>query len=144
MQLEAGELDGEDVVRLGVHHRLDDRQADVAAGDRAQAPGAQHRLEHLHGRGLAVGAGDGQPRRRVLRVAQPPGQLDLAPDRDAARGRLREQRRGRRPAGRGDDEVDVVGQVAVEPGPSRTVAPRLSSRVGLLGAGRRPRTRRAR
>ena len=66
VQLEAGELDGQDVVRLGVHHRLDDRQADVAARDRAQACRPQHRLEHLHRRGLAVGAGHGQPGCRVL------------------------------------------------------------------------------
>ena len=84
VQLEAGELHRQDVVRRGVHHRLDDGQPDVAAGDRPQAAGAQHRLEHLHRRGLAVGAGDGQPRRWVLGVAQPPGQLDLAPDRDSS------------------------------------------------------------
>ena len=111
VQLEAGELDRQDVVRRGVHHRLDDGQADVAAGDRPQAAGAQHRLEHLHGRGLAVRAGDGQPRRRVLGVAQPPGQLDLAPDRDASLDRLGQQRRRGRPAGRGHHEVDLVGQL---------------------------------
>ena len=93
MQLEAGELDGQHVVRLGVHHRLHDRQADVAAGHGPQAGGAQHRLEHLHGRGLAVGAGDGQPRRGLGRVPEPPGQLHLAPDRDAASCRLGEQGR---------------------------------------------------
>ena len=58
VQLEAGQLDREHVVRLGVHHRLDDRQPDVADGGAAQPGGAQDRVEHLHGRGLAVGAGD--------------------------------------------------------------------------------------
>jgi hypothetical protein len=99
VELEAGELDGEHVVGLGVHDRLDDRQADVAHRRGPEAGREQDRLQHLDGRGLAVGAGDGQPRCRVLGVAQPPGELDLAPDRDTPLGRLREQRRGRLPPG---------------------------------------------
>ena len=107
VELEAGELDGQHVVGLGVHHGLDDRQADVADRGSAEPGREQDRGQHLHGRGLAVGAGDRQPRSGVLGVAQPPGELDLPPDRDAAPGRLREERRGRLPPRRGDHEVDV-------------------------------------
>ena len=110
VELEGGELDGEDVVGLGVHHGLDDRQADVADGDGPQASRTQDVVEHLHGRGLAVGAGDRQPGGGIVGVAQPPGELDLSPDRDPALARLREQRRRRSPTGRGDHDVDVVGQ----------------------------------
>ena len=55
-------------------------------------------VEHLHRGGLAVGAGDREPAAGSRRssVAQPPGELDLAPDRDAARrAACGEQRRGR-------------------------------------------------
>ena len=98
MQLEAGQLDREDVVRLGVHHRLDEREADVAGGDAAQPGRTQDRVQHPHRGGLAVGAGDREPGRVVLGVAEPPGQLDLAPDRYAARPGLREERRVGAPA----------------------------------------------
>ena len=69
---------------------------------------AQDRREHLHGRRLAVGAGDGEPRRGAVRAAQPPGELDLAPDRDAGRRGRGEQRLVGPPAGRGDDELGAV------------------------------------
>lgn len=85
VQLEAGQLDGEDVVGLGVHDRLEDRGADVADRRGAQPGRGEDRGQHLHGRGLAVGAGDGEPRRGALAWPQPPGQLDLAPHRDPRR-----------------------------------------------------------
>ncbi|MPM47985.1 hypothetical protein SDC9_94706 [bioreactor metagenome] len=110
VQLEAGQFDGEGVVRLGVEHGLHHRLADVAAGDGAQAGGLQHRLEHLGGGRLAVGAGDGQPGRGVLRVLESPGELHLAVDRHPAQRRSGQQRGARLPAGGGDDEVDVLGQ----------------------------------
>ncbi len=106
VQLEARQLDRDHVVRLGVHDGLRQRQADVAGGDAAQPGRAEDRVQHLHGRGLAVGAGDAQPRGRVLGVAQPPRQLHLAPHRDSALPRLHQQRRvgaearATRPAGR--------------------------------------------
>ena len=108
VQLEAGQLDGVHVVGLGVHHGLDDGQTDVAARDAAATVRLEHGVEHLHGRGLAVGAGEAQPLPRVLRVAQPPGQLDLAPDRDPPGVRRRQGRRRRGHARRGDEEVHVV------------------------------------
>ena len=43
--------------------------------------------------------------------AQPPGELDVAPDRDAAPRGRRQQRLLRSPAGRGDDELDTVRQL---------------------------------
>ena len=139
VQLEAGQLDGEDVVRLGVHHRLDDRQADVADGDAAQPRGAQDRVEHLHGRGLAVGAGDAQPRASAWsRVAQPPGQLDLAPDRDAAGAGLRQQRGGRAASpARSPATSTSSGSVAVAPAPEPDVGAEHLEQLGLLGR-RRP------
>ena len=97
-------------------HRLDDRAADVAGRHAAQPGRAQDRVEHLDGRGLAVGAGDREPGRGRGRVAQPPGQLDLAPDRDAALRRLHEQRCARPPAGRDHDRSASSGSASVEPG----------------------------
>ena len=145
VQLEAGELHGQHVVGRGVHHGLEHRHPDVADGLAAQPGGAQDRVEHLHGGGLAVGAGDGQPRRVVLGVAQPPGQLDLAPHRDAARAGLGEQRRARAPAGRGDDEVDVVGQGGGGAGPEAHRGTEHLEELGaLLAIGVAAATRRAR
>ena len=128
VQLEARQLDGDDVVGLGVHDRLEHRGADVAGAAGSQPGGAQDRGQHLHGRRLAVGAGDGEPGRGALARAQPPGQLDLAPDRDAGRGRGREQRLVRAPARRGDDEVDGApsGRAATASGPKVRWAPRMS------------------
>ena len=96
VQLEAGQLDGEHVVRLGVHHRLDDRQPDVADGDAAQAGGPQDRVEHLHGRGLAVGAGHAQPRACRGRGSRSRQASSTSPQTGMPRARrLGEQRRGR-------------------------------------------------
>jgi hypothetical protein len=98
VQLVAGQLDRDHVVRLGVHHGFQQRQPDVACGNCPVAGRGQDRGQHLHRGGLAVGAGDAQPGRRVGGIAQPPGQLDLAPDRDAPLDGGREQRRVRRDA----------------------------------------------
>ena len=134
VQLEAGELDREHVVRLGVHDRLDDRQADVADRDAAQAGGAQDRVEHLHGGGLAVGAGDAQPRGGVVRVAQPPGQLDLAPDRDArARAPGRAAARSASSPGEVTSRSTSSGRVAVAPGAEADVGAEDLEQLGLLG-----------
>ncbi len=132
VQLEAGQLDGVDRVGLGVHHRLDDRQADVAARHRGEPGGLEDRVEHLHGRGLAVGAGHAQPGTRVLRVAQPPGQLDLAPHGYAAPAGLDQQRCGRRHARGGDEHVDVVGQPGGLPRPDPDRGAEDLQEVGLL------------
>ena len=43
-------------------------------------------------------------------AAQPPGQLDVAPDRDARLGGGREERLVGLPAGGGDDELGALGQ----------------------------------
>jgi hypothetical protein len=113
VQLEAGELDGEDVVRRRVHDRLDERQADVARGHAPQPGRAEDLVEHLHRGGLAVGAGHGEPRHRSAvgpGVAQPPGELDLAPHRDAALAGLGDQRRRRLPARRDDQQLRTVRQ----------------------------------
>ena len=139
VELEAGQLHREHVVRRGVHHRLDDREADVADRDAAQPGRPQDRVEHLHGGGLAVGAGDREPRRGVLGVAQPPGQLDLAPDRDAAGAGLDEQRaRSASSPGETTSRSASSGSSAVEPAPSRMSAPRTpsSSAFSSLPSGR--------
>ena len=127
VQLEAGQLDREHVVGHRVHDRLDERQPDVAGRHAAQPRRAQDRVEHLDRRGLAVGAGDGEPGRVVVGVAKPPGQLDLAPDRYAAVAGLREQRRVGRQPGEVTSRSTSSGSVAVTPAPSRTVAPSTSS-----------------
>ena len=116
VELEAGELDRQHVVRRRVHHRLHDREPDVAGGLAAQAGGAEDPVEHLNGRGLAVGAGDAEPGGVVVGVAQPPRQLDLSPDGNAALPRLHQDRRVRSEAGRHDEQVDVVGQRGGRPG----------------------------
>ncbi|BCK71853.1 hypothetical protein Srufu_058060 [Streptomyces libani subsp. rufus] len=114
MQLVAGELDGEDVVRgLAVlalpQDDIDDRRTDVADGQGAQSLGGQDRGQHPHGGGLAVGAGDPEPGRGA-RAPQPPGDLHIADDVDARRSGRREQRAVRLPAGRGDDEFGALGE----------------------------------
>ncbi len=114
VQLVAGELDGEHVVGLLGEHRVQHRDADVADGGGAPARGGQDRGEHLDRGGLAVGAGDRQPGGRFagggVRPAQPPGQLDVAPDLQAGPLGGLEQRAARRPAGRGDDQPGALGQ----------------------------------
>ena len=124
VQLEARQLDGDDVVGLRVHDRLEHRGADVAGAAGPQPGRPQDRGEHLHGGRLAVGAGHGQPRRRPLTRPQPPRELHLAPHRDAGRGRGGQQRLVGPPPGRGDDEVEGgVGKgghgirPVAEPGP---------------------------
>ena len=106
VQLEAGELDGDDVVGgrpvvLDGGDDLDQRAPDVPGGDGAAAVGQQDRLEHGDRRRLAVGAGDRQPRRgRAVgaRHPQPPGELRLADDLDAAARGVHQQRCVRAPA----------------------------------------------
>ena len=51
----------------------------------------------------------------MVGIAQPPGELDLAPDRDAPRRGLGQERRRRLPARRGDENVNVVGLRNVAP-----------------------------
>jgi hypothetical protein len=83
VELEARELHRVHVVRHVVGHRLEDRSPDVAHSRGFVSGGEQDRLEHLRGRRLAVGAGDGQPRYDPIRVLEPPRQLDVAPHGDA-------------------------------------------------------------
>nr|BFE88910.1 hypothetical protein GCM10020093_115110 [Planobispora longispora] len=106
VQLEAGQLHGQDVVRPG--DGLHDRDAHVADRERLAPGRRQHRGEHPHRGGLAVGAGQRQPRRRVPGT-QPPGQLDLADHLDPGPGRGDQQRVVRRPAG-GDGRRGALGQ----------------------------------
>ena len=64
--------------------------------------GRQHGVQHRRRRGLAVGAGHHQPaswRAVVARRVQPPGQLDVAPDRYACRRRRGQHRSRRRKPG---------------------------------------------
>ena len=105
VQLEGGELDGEDVEALRVQRRLDDGQPDVAAGDGAQPRRTQDRLEHRDHGGLAVGAGDAEPGGAVGRL-HAARQLDLAPHGDPGVGGGEEQGLVEAPARGGDDEVE--------------------------------------
>jgi hypothetical protein len=112
VELVAGEFDREDVVLLLAEDRVEQGDADVADGRRAQARRLQDGGEHLDGRGLAVGAGDREPGRRfpAVQFPQPPGEFDVAPDRNAGSGGRCEQRLVRLPAGRGHDEVGAFRQ----------------------------------
>jgi hypothetical protein len=71
--------------------------------------GLEHRREHAHGGGLAVGAGQAQPRRTSGR-AQPPRELDVTPDRDARIAGGPDERMVRREARGDDDEVHADRQ----------------------------------
>ena len=97
-QLRRTDLDG-DHVELVVHHDVDQGVPDVAGRDGAVAGRAQHRLEHQRRGRLAVRAGDAQPGRGAVGVAQAPGQLQLAPHRDPALERLDDHGRGRPQSG---------------------------------------------
>jgi hypothetical protein len=122
-QLEAAQLDGEHVVALLAGHHRHQRQPDVARRDRAASVGEQHGLQHP-GRGrLAVRPGDDQPAGRPG-PPHPPGQLDLAPHRDAEPRRVLQQEGGRPPAGRDHDEVGLGGQ------PAGRVLPELDAGAG--------------
>ncbi len=125
VQLEAGQLHGEHLV--SGPDRVDHRQPDVAAGHHVDLGGAQDRLQHADRRGLAVGAGDRQPRGRRCSPAhrrgrrfrfllvQPPGEFDLADHLDTGRGRRRQQRRIRPPTGASDDQLGVFRRLG-QPG----------------------------
>ena len=138
VELEARQLHGEHVVRRRVHHRLDDREADVADRDAAQAGRAQDRVEHLHGRGLAVRAGDREPRRGVLgsraaaRPARPrprPGCPGLGPARSAGAD-------GFQP-GETTSRSASSGSSAVVPGPEPDVGAEHPEQLGLAPPCRR-------
>ena len=101
VELEARQLDGQHVV--AGQDGVEQRQADVAGGHRAQPGGGQHGGQHAHRGRLAVGARHGEPGGRALRP-QPPGELDLADHLHAGRRGGDQQRRVGPPAGRGDDE----------------------------------------
>jgi hypothetical protein len=113
VQLEAGELDGVDVDGLGGADRLDDRPTHVADGGHVLPSRGEDRREHLHGRGLAVGASQRQPGGTARLRLQLPGELDLRPDRHPGASRRREQRLARRHARRRDDEVHARRQCHV-------------------------------
>ncbi len=94
-----------------------------------QARGDEHRVQHRRGGGLAVGPGDRQPapRRAVMAgLVEPPGQLDVTPDRDT-RGRGGGGNRRRRRKTRADHHQRVVGDVRPRRSPSRRSACRTSA-----------------
>ena len=127
--------------RLG-HHHLDHRLPRCCRPLRSRTPAARSmRLQHQGRGGLAVGAGDGQPRRSPRR-AQSPGELQLTPDRDAAA--LRRPRSPAPAAEPGRDDQQVHSARAGSPSPSRTVAPSDLQDLGALDLrpGRRRRRRR--
>src|SRR5215211_3321457 len=103
----AGQLDGQYVVPLRVQDDLHDRPADVADRCGSQPGSRENRLKHLGRCRLAIGAGDSQPWHDLVRAAQPPGQLNFAPDRYASISSLAQQRRRGRPAG-GDHQIGIV------------------------------------
>ena len=121
VQLEAGQLDGEHVVRLVAEHRVQEREADVARAT-ARCPAAlEDRGEHLHGRGLAVGAGDREPRLAgAARAAARPARRRPRPGLPRGRGRANSGASGRQP---GEVTTRSAPSGSVSPSPSRTLAP---------------------
>lgn len=112
MELVAGELDGEHVVRLVAEHRVQQGHPDVADGGRAQACRFEDRREHPHGRRLAVGAGDREPGCcfSAVTAPQPPGEFDVAPDGDVRIGGGQEEWLAGLPAGGRDHQLGGLGQ----------------------------------
>ena len=66
MQLEGAELNAQHIV-LGINRRMRHGLADVADGRSGQSARGKHFRGHFRGRGLAVGAGDADPWRRLTR-----------------------------------------------------------------------------
>ena len=110
VQLEAGQFNGKNVVVDPVVQGLHDRASDVADCGHLQAIGGQHRGQHLGGGCLAIGAGDAQPGHHAVGELQPPGQLDISPDRQTARRGLCRQRPHRTPARRHHQQVGAPAQ----------------------------------
>ena len=114
VQLEARELDDENVEAGGVAHGIEHRNPDVAARRGAQTAFAQHRRCQLRGRGLAVCAGDEHPLGGGLDlVAHAPGQLDIAPQRNARGLNRADQRLIGAEAGRDDRELGAEGEYGI-------------------------------
>ncbi len=126
-ELEARQFDRPEIGQFFACERIaqgiERGRRNVARGLRAQA----RRLRQMRGqgghRGLAVGAGDADHTRRItafgLQMRERLGEeFDLAPDRDAAFGREREQAlRGlavRRESRADADQIDAVEQVGAE------------------------------
>ncbi len=130
VQLVRRELDRDHVERMRIHHDLAHRHADVAGCDRPQPVGSQHRVEHLHRRRLAVGPGDAQPRSGVVRISQPPARARHRPRSGSSR-RAAIPNSGAYGGQPGDVTTSWVasGMLWLDPGPSRTSTPRISSRV---------------
>ena len=98
LELEARELADDPGVRRRDLRRRRQRPADVAGDLDGPAGGAEDRAEQLGRRRLAVRPRDADRARR--RREQPVAELDLAPERDAARARAGDERR-LRPARQG-------------------------------------------
>jgi hypothetical protein len=133
VQLLARQLDREHRVRLRRDDRVDERLTDVADRNRPQPGGAQHRLEHVHRRGRASGAGHREPWGGVG-SSQPPREFDLAPHRNAAHLCCDQQRVGRTQSRRDDDEVDL-GELGDRAEPMRATLDEAGDRR-RLGRGR--------
>ena len=108
LELEARQLADDPCVVAGGLGRVGESATDVS-GDLDRAPGGtEHRAEQLGCGRLPVRAGDAdQPR---AGRQQPVAELDLAPDRDAARARADDERRLRRYARALDDEIHPFEQ----------------------------------
>ena len=107
LELEARELADDGRAGLDLLRDVGERSPDVP-GDLDPAPRrAQDRAEQLRRRRLSVRSGD--PDQRVA-VEQPVAELDLAPDRDAARAGSRGERRRGRHSGALHDELDTLQQ----------------------------------
>ena len=108
LELEARELAHDPRVRRRGEGDVGERAADVAGNLDGPAGGAEDRAEQLGRRRLPVRAGDADQMRAGGQ--QTVAELDLAPDRDAARASAGDERRFRRDAGALDDQFHSLEQ----------------------------------
>ena len=106
VQLEARELDDQELELCGIAEHVEHRHADVAAWCRADAGSESHMRRQLRCRRLPVRSGDCEPGSRLAElVAQAPGEFDVSPDWRVECLCGRDERVARGEAGRRDDQV---------------------------------------
>ena len=132
MQLEARELHGEDVVVHLVGHGLEDRPSDVAHRSSLEPTSDEHRLGHLGGRRLAIGTGDAQPGHDAVGMHETPGELRFTPHRHIGGQGLGDERLGRTPSRRDDDEIGSGRQLRRRSGPQPHRGAQDLQQIGLV------------
>ncbi len=110
LELEARDLEHEEIAGAEIADDRAERQTNVSADDRPPSGGSQDLADHRDGRRLAVRARDGDE----ARLGEPAAELELARERHAAPRRLEQKRMIDRDAGADDDLVDAVEELRAE------------------------------